>query len=155
MAQPKGCDERGIVMPKNYKANENLRSNSHELRKNMTPQEKHLWYDFLNSYGISFRRQVVIGNYIVDFYCRKAKLAIEIDGAQHYVPDSIEYDKERTEYLENCGIRVLRFLNNDIDRNFENSCAYIDQNVKQRLGLNPSSASFHSAPSPLGRLNIK
>ncbi len=121
----------------------------------MTPQEKHLWHDFLNSYGISFRRQVVIGNYIVDFYCRKAKLAIEIDGAQHYVPDSIEYDKERTEYLENCGIRVLRFLNNDIDRNFENSCAYIDQNVKQRLGLNPSSASFHSAPFPLGRLNIK
>jgi len=121
-------------MPRNYKANEDLHNNSHELRKNMTPQEKHLWYDFLNSYEISFRRQVVIGNYIVDFYCRKAKLAIEIDGAQHYIPDSIEYDKERTEYLESCGIKVLRFLNKDIDRNFENSCAYIDLNVKQRLG---------------------
>ena len=134
MAQPKGCDERGIAMPRNYEANENLRTNSHELRKNMTPQERHLWYDFLNSYEHSFRRQVIIGNYIVDFYCRKAKLAIEIDGTQHYIPDSIEYDKERTEYLESCGIKVLRFLNKDIDRNFENSCAYIDLNVKQRLG---------------------
>ncbi len=120
-------------MPRNYESNTDLRSNSHELRKNMTPQEKHLWYDFLNFYEYSFRRQVVIGNYIVDFYCRIAKLAIEIDGAQHYIPDSIKYDKERTEYLESCGIKVLRFLNKDIDRNFENSCAYIDQNVRQRL----------------------
>ena len=133
MAQPKGCDERGIAMPKNYKSNPDLRINSHELRKNMTLQEKHLWYDFLNSYEHSFRRQVVIGNYIVDFYCRKAKLVIEIDGSQHYTPESIQHDKERTEYLESCGIKVLRFLNKDIDRNFENSCAYIDQNVKQRL----------------------
>ena len=121
-------------MPRNYEANKNLRSNSHELRKNMTPQERHLWYDFLNSYEISFRRQVIIRNYIVDFYCRKAKLAVEIDGAQHYTSESIQYDKERTEYLESCGIMVLRFLNKDIDRNFENSCVYIDLNVKQRLG---------------------
>lgn len=138
-------------MPKNYEANPNLRDKSHELRKNMTPEEKHLWYDFLNSYEVSFRRQSVIGNYIVDFYCRKANLAIEIDGAQHYTPDSLEYDKKRTEYLESCGIKVLRFLNKDINCNFTNSCAYIDQIVKQRLGINPSSASFHSAPSPLGR----
>ncbi|MBQ5323723.1 MAG: endonuclease domain-containing protein [Oscillospiraceae bacterium] len=121
-------------MPRNYEANKNLRSNSHELRKNMTPQERHLWYDFLNSYEISFRRQVIIRNYIVDFYCRKAKLAVEIDGTQHYTSESIQYDKERTEYLESCGIMVLRFLNKDIDRNFENSCVYIDLNVKQRLG---------------------
>ena len=121
-------------MPKNYKSNPDLINNSHELRKNMTPEERHLWYDFLNSYEISFRRQVVIGNYIVDFYCRKAKLAIEIDGAQHYTPESIQYDKDRTEYLESCGIKVLRFLNKDINHNFENSCAYIDLNVKQRLG---------------------
>lgn len=121
-------------MPKNYESNPDLRTRSQELRKNMTPEEKHLWYDFLNSYDVSFRRQVVIGNYIVDFYFRKAKLAIEIDGAQHYTSDSIEYDRKRTEYLENCGIKVLRFLNKDINRNFENSCANIDQTVKQRLG---------------------
>lgn len=121
-------------MPRNYKSNKDLRSNSHELRKNMTPEERRLWYDFLNSYEVSFRRQVVIGNYIVDFYCRKAKLAIEIDGAQHYTPDSIEYDRRRTEHLEKCGIKVLRFLNKDINCNFENTCACIDLNVKQRLG---------------------
>ena len=84
----------------------------------------------------------MIGNYIVDFYCRKAKLAVEIDGAQHYTSESIQYDKERTEYLESCGIMVLRFLNKDIDRNFENSCVYIDLNVKQRLGKIPLPPRF-------------
>ena len=114
--------------------NSKLTGNAKVLRKNMTKEERHLWYDFLKTLSVTVNRQKVIGNYIVDFYCRKAKLAIEIDGAQHYIPDSIDYDKKRTEYLESCGIKVLRFLNKDIDRNFENSCAYIDQNVKQRLG---------------------
>ena len=121
-------------MPRNFEANPKLRELSRELRKNMTPEENKLWYQFLRNYDIHFSRQRVIGNYIVDFYCRNAKLAVEIDGSQHYIPDSIEYDKKRTEYLESCGIKVLRFLNKDIDRNFENSCAYIDLNVKQRIG---------------------
>jgi very-short-patch-repair endonuclease len=100
----------------------------------MTPEENKLWYQFLRNYDIRFSRQRVIGNYIADFYCRRANLVIEIDGAQHYTPDSIEYDKERTEFLKTCGIEVLRFLNKDINYNFENVCVYIDKIVKQRMG---------------------
>ncbi len=99
----------------------------------MTLEENRLWYQFLRGYDIHFSRQRVIGNYIVDFYCRKANLVIEIDGAQHYTKDSIEYDKKRTEYLKTRGIEVIRFLNKDIKYNFENVCVYIDKIVKQRL----------------------
>ena len=113
--------------------NENLQNNTKALRKNMTPEEKHLWYDFLSSYPKRFRRQEILGEYIVDFYCREAKLIIEIDGAQHYLPDSIEYDKKRTEYFSKMGIEVLRFLNKDIKFDFNNVCAYIDKIIKQRV----------------------
>lgn len=127
-------DGGGISLPRNFDANPNLRELSRELRKNMTPEENKLWYQFLRNYDIRFLRQRVIGNYIVDFYCRKANLVIEIDGAQHYEHEAIEYDKERTEYLKTCGIEVLRFLNKDINYDFENVCAYIDKIIKQRLG---------------------
>ena len=120
-------------MPRNFDTNPKLRELSRELRKNMTPEENKLWYQFLRKYEIRFLRQRVIGNYIVDFYCRRANLVIEIDGAQHYEHESIEYDKERTEYLKACGIEVLRFLNKDINYNFDNVCAYIDKIVKQRM----------------------
>ncbi len=121
-------------MPRNFDSNPKLKELSRELRKNMTSEENKLWYQFLRNYDIHFSRQRVIGNFIVDFYCRKANLVIEIDGAQHYTHDSIEYDKERTEFLKTCGIEVLRFLNNDINYNFENVCVYIDKIVKQRMG---------------------
>ena len=127
-------DGGGIALPRNFDANPNLRELSRELRKNMTPEENKLWYQFLRNYDIHFSRQRVIGNYIVDFYCRKANLVIEIDGAQHYEHEAIEYDKERTEYLKTCGIEVLRFLNKDINYDFENACAYIDKIIKQRMG---------------------
>lgn len=127
-------DGGGMVLPRNFEANPNLKEKSRELRKNMTPEENKLWYQFLRGYDIHFSRQRVIGNYIADFYCRRANLVIEIDGAQHYTHDSIEYDKERTEYLKTCGIEVLRFLNKDINYNFENVCVYIDKIVKQRMG---------------------
>ena len=127
-----------MVLTKGWKMrrerNENLQSKAKELRKNMTAEEKHLWYDFLSAYPTRFRRQEILGEYIVDFYCREAKIIIEIDGAQHYLPDSIEYDKRRTEYLSNAGNEVIRFLNKDINCNFENVCAYIDKIVKQRVG---------------------
>lgn len=100
----------------------------------MTPEEKHLWYDYLKAYPIQFNRQRVIGNYIFDFYCRKANLVIEIDGLQHYVPDGISYDKERTGYLNSIGIDVIRFTNRDINENFINVCAHIDMTVKRRIG---------------------
>ena len=112
----------------------NLNSAAKELRKNMTPEEKHLWYDFLKNYPVQFNRQKVIGNYITDFYCKKANLVIEIDGAQHFEHDNSEYDKARTDYLNSVGIEVIRFLNKDINYNFNNTCKYIDNIIKKRMG---------------------
>ena len=121
-------------MPENFDSNPKLGEASRDLRRNMTPQEKHLWYDFLKTYPIQFNRQRVIGNYIVDFYCRRANLVIEIDGIQHYIPDGLSYDKERTNFLNSVGIEVIRFLNKEITENFENVCAHIDLVVKRRMG---------------------
>ena len=99
----------------------------------MTKQERHLWYDFLRNYPVRILRQKVILNYIIDFYCSKAKLAIEIDGGQHYQNDKIEYDKLRTKSIGEFGIELIRFTNRDIDNNFENTCAVIDNKIKGRL----------------------
>ncbi len=101
------------------------------LRKNMTDEERHLWYDFLRQYELNFRRQKPIGNYIVDFYCGKARLVVEIDGGQHYDEAAIVYDKKRTEYLNNQGLFVLRFTNREIHENFREVCEHIDNEVKR------------------------
>ena len=103
------------------------------LRKNATRQEKHLWYDFLSSYEVRFQRQKAIGDFIVDFYCHKAKLVIEIDGSQHYADEGIKKDTFRTEKLENCDLKIIRFSNRDIDTNFVSICEYIDKVVKASL----------------------
>ena len=121
-------------MTKHLETDKNLNSAAKELRKNMTPEEKHLWYDFLKNYPVQFNRQKVIGNYITDFYCKKANLVIEIDGAQHFEYDNSEYDKARTDYLNSVGIEVIRFLNKDINYNFNNTCKYIDNIIKKRIG---------------------
>lgn len=91
------------------------------LRKNSTPQEKILWQILRNHnfYGYEIRRQSPIGNYIVDFVCRKKKIIIEIDGGQHNKPENIEYDKKRTEYLEQKGYKIIRFWNNEITKNID------------------------------------
>ena len=104
-----------------------LKQRAQELRKNRTAtkQEKHLWYDFLRKQTPQFHRQVIMGNYIVDFYCPGVKLVIELDGAQHFEPESMEYDRERTQYLETLGCRVVRYTNSDIDRRFEYVCDHI------------------------------
>lgn len=107
-----------------------LLKNAKNLRKNMTKEERHLWYDFLNSYEVRFRRQQIIGNYIVDFYCDKVKLVVELDGSQHFEKDGQEYDLTRTEYLNSLGITVIRFSNLEISRNFEGICLEIDKVVK-------------------------
>ena len=104
------------------------------LRKNATPQEKHLWYDFLSKYEVRFQRQKPIDNFIADFYCSKAKLVIEIDGSQHYTPEGREKDEFRTEILEGYDLRVIRFTNKQIDDNFRGVCEYIDIVVKGILG---------------------
>ena len=120
-------------MTKHLETDKNLNLAAKELRKNMTPEEKHLWYDFLKNYPVQFNRQKVIGNYITDFYCKKANLVIEIDGAQHFEHDNSEYDKARTDYLNSVGIEVIRFLNKDINYNFNNTCKYIDNIIKKRM----------------------
>ena len=104
-----------------------------QLRKNSTPQEKHLWYDFLSKYEVRFQRQKAIDNYIVDFYCHKAKLVIEIDGSQHFSEDGEEYDLYRTEQLEKYGLTIIRFTNDDINKRFSEVCDYIDVIVKNIL----------------------
>jgi len=120
----------GIIM---IPRDKNLKSHSTELRKNMTKQEKHLWYDFLKKYPLQFYRQRIIGSYIVDFYCPKAKLVIELDGSQHYENDALEYDKKRTEYLHELGIYVLRFSNNDINEKFYEICQLIEELILSQL----------------------
>ena len=112
--------------------NKKLKPISQNLRKNSTKEEKLLWYNFLRLYKPQFRRQYVIGNYIVDFYCHKAKLVVELDGSQHCEPMNIEYDQKRTLYLQSLGLYVLRLSNLDVIRQFGNVCDVIDQIVKSR-----------------------
>jgi len=103
-----------------------LNAYSRDLRKNATPQENHLWFDYLKKQNIQFNRQRIIGEYIIDFFCPSLNLAIEIDGSQHYEADALEYDARRTEYLESLGLKVIRFTNIDIDRYFNSVCEVLD-----------------------------
>ena len=103
------------------------------LRKNMTPWEQKLWYMFLRQYPIRFQRQKPIGNFIVDFYCAKAEMALELDGGGHYTDEQMLKDAERTEKLAEMKIAVLRICNTDIDKNFDAVCEQIDRTVKERL----------------------
>lgn len=105
-----------------------------ELRKNQTEEEKKLWFYFLRTFPVRFQRQKAIDSYIVDFYCSKAKLAVELDGAQHFTPEEKKKDKQRTEILNRYGIRVLRFTNEEINRKFEEVCAVITAEVKKGTG---------------------
>ena len=112
------------------KKNEILARN---LRKNMTPWERKLWYCFLKDYPVRFQRQKCIDCYIADFYCFQAKLVIELDGSGHYNPESIKKDENRTKVLESYVLKVLRFCNLDIDKNFYGVCTVIDNEVKRRI----------------------
>ncbi len=116
-----------------YKHNPNLTSNAQSLRKNMTKEERHLWYDFLRGYPVRFLRQKVINNYIVDFYCRSAKLVIELDGSQHYSEEGQLYDQIRTEKLEQYDLTVIRIPNNAVTKNFDGVSAYIHMMVETTM----------------------
>lgn len=105
------------------------------LRKNATPQEKHLWYDFLRTYPVRFQRQKAIGNHIADFYCHKARLVIEVDGSQHHMPQGEADDRARTEALRALGVAVIRYANEDITKRFDGVCAEIDRIVQARVYL--------------------
>ena len=110
-----------------------LRQRSQILRKQMTKEERHLWYDFLKTYPVQFKRQYPIGCYIVDFYCFRSKLVIELDGSQHCEASAVEYDHKRTVFLRQQGLLVLRFSNRDIMERFRSVCETIDTTVRGRL----------------------
>lgn len=112
---------------------------AHELRINMTWAERKLWFGFLREYDPPFRAQKVVGNYILDFYCNKVRLCIELDGDSHYIGNAQRYDEIRTIFLEMEEIEVMRFTNTDIAEAFEGVCIMIDEAVKRRS---------HNTPSP-------
>ena len=109
--------------------NRKLKARAQELRREGTPQEDKLWYQFLRKHPCRFTRQKTIGNYIVDFYCHSKKLVIELDGSQHFTDDGMEYDKIRTAFLESLGLHVLRFTNREIERSFQEVCNAIQNEV--------------------------
>ena len=115
------------------KHNKDIVPTAKMLRKNMTEEEKHLWYDFLRTYPIRFSRQKVLGKYIADFYCAEAKLIIELDGSGHYTEEGKRYDEERTAVLEEYGLTVIRIPNTEIHKNFRGVCEHIDRLVEQSL----------------------
>ena len=126
-----GCDSsRGDFLERKH--NSNLTQNAKTLRKNMTKEERHLWYDFLKDYPVRFLRQKVIDQYIVDFYCHDARLIIELDGSQHYQEEGQKKDAIRTEKLELRNLTVIRISNSKINQNFRGVCEYIDMFVRNK-----------------------
>ena len=110
--------------------NSKLTGNAKTLRKNMTKEEKHLWYDFLKTLPTTVNRQKVIHNYIVDFYISSSKIAIELDGSQHYEDSGKEYDVKRDAFLNSLGISVLRYSNLELNQNFDGVCQDILNHIK-------------------------
>lgn len=117
-------------MPKLYnpKYNKKIRAN---LRNNQTKYEKILWGRLKGRQikGVKFNRQYGIGRYILDFYCPKAKIAIELDGNQHYIEEGLEYDEVRTKFLNSLGIKVLRFKNKEVIEEIEKVIKQIEEKI--------------------------
>ena len=132
------------------KHNKQLIPFAKQLQKEMTKEERHLWYDFLRTYPVRFSRQKVLGKYIADFYSAEAKPVIELDGSQHFEEVNTEKDTERTIFLEGYGLTVIRIPNNEVMRNFGGVCEYIDTVVKQ--SLSQKSNRFLPAPFTQGSL---
>lgn len=113
--------------------NNRMLETARELRKNMTDHERKLWYLFLKAYPVKIYKQRIIESFIVDFYCASARLVIEVDGSQHYTTQGKEYDKERSKILESYDLKVIRFSNYEIDKEFSNVCEAIDSVIKSRI----------------------
>ena len=113
--------------------NRTMKGRASSMRRHMTKEEFHLWYHFLRMYPVKFRRQRVMGVFICDFYCHRARLIVELDGAQHYSDYGKSYDAWRSEKLEKDGCKVLRFSNGDIHERFYGVCVLIDRAVKERI----------------------
>jgi len=114
------------------KKNNRMLPRAKELRRNMTPQERKLWYLFLRKYPVKIYKQKIIDSFIVDFYCASAKLVIELDGSQHYTEQGRAYDAERSACLSRYGLKVLRFSNADVDLRFNEVCEKIHMTIQAR-----------------------
>ena len=134
-----------MTIPKDNSQLENAR----RLRSEMTPHERKLWYLFLRKYPVKVYKQRIIGRFIVDFYCASAKLVIELDGSQHYEPQGMAYDSERSAFLTALGLEVLRFSNRDVDMDFRGVCTQIDITI-QKTPVKALSVTFGDS-SPRGR----
>ena len=121
------------IVPKNGE----MLPRARELRHNMTPQEQKLWYRFLRKYPVKIYKQRIVESFIVDFYCSKALLVIEVDGSQHYTEQGEAYDLERSAVLERYGLLVLRFSNLEVEQEFDGVCTLIDKTIQSRMNLNP------------------
>ena len=121
----------GIVLERKHTPK--IVSTAKMLRKNMTKEERHLWYDYLRTHPVRFSRQKVLGKYITDFYSAQARLVIELDGGGHYTEEARQYDVERTAFLEAYGLTVIRIPNNEVISNFRGVCDYIDMMTEQSL----------------------
>ena len=115
----------------NSSHNPGLKEKAQRLRREMTREERKLWYDFFNGLPVTVNRQKVIGPYIVDFYCASAKLAVELDGSQHYEASGQARDAVRYAYLRDLGLTVLRYSNTDIAQRFQAVC----EDILLKLGL--------------------
>ncbi|MBR5162573.1 MAG: endonuclease domain-containing protein, partial [Schwartzia sp.] len=115
----------------NQEHNAVLTANAQTLRNNMTKEERRLWYDCLKKLPVTVNRQKVFGKFILDFYCASAKVAIEVDGTQHYEDEGREKDKERDTYLNERGITVLRYSNRDVNMRFRDVCEDIERHLIQ------------------------
>jgi very-short-patch-repair endonuclease len=105
--------------------NRKLKPRAQELRRESTPEENKLWYEFLRKHPCPFARQKTIENYIVDFMCHSKRLVIEVDGSQHYTDEGLEYDQIRTGLLESLELHVMRFTNKEINNSFDSVCTAI------------------------------
>ena len=115
----------------NHTNNPRLTPFAQKLRREMTKEERHLWYDFLKTLPVTVHRQKVLGPYIVDFYCAEHKLVIELDGSAHYVDRGPERDRERDDHLRGLGLTVLRYTNLEIKENFAGVC----QDILRHMGM--------------------
>ena len=122
-------------MRSNGNSNPSLTSFAKELRKEMTDEEKHLWYDFLKKLPVTVNRQKVVGRYILDFYCASANIAIELDGSQHYSDEGKDSDKKRDAFLRDKGISVLRYSNADVNKRFDAVCRDILNHIKEKVNV--------------------
>ncbi len=120
-----------------------LRRNARTLRKNMTKQERKLWYDFLKTLPVTVKRQELIGRYIADFYIPSAKIAIELDGSQHFEEKGLAYDSERDRFFASQGVLVLRYPNNDVTQNFAGVCENILLRLEQRTRETEETETHH------------